>query len=266
MKTQLKKITDLTVNELLNNEVIMPSIYFEKFNKNAKTLEINLDDTSFDKELNKIIVEDFETIENYMNSIMSNVGTIQKAANDTKVALKNKDIDMLSDIYKQMHTLEKEVKSLNSKLFVDELTNTHNRKWIYNKYLNKEADFKSNGIAILIDVIDYKYIEQEYGTLIANNLLIFITNFIKKNLKEEGSKYKIARFIDNQFFIFVSENNEKETKNLIFNIKQLLLNTTLKSNSGLVIKGNFDFYVKSFMENQSSKEVFENLYYQINDE
>ena len=47
MKKELKKITNLTINDLLNKDVIMPSIYFEKFNKNARTLEINLSDSSF---------------------------------------------------------------------------------------------------------------------------------------------------------------------------------------------------------------------------
>ena len=64
MKKQLKKITDITINELLNKDVIMPSIYFEKFNKNARTVNINLEDTSFVKELNNILIEDFNSIKN----------------------------------------------------------------------------------------------------------------------------------------------------------------------------------------------------------
>ena len=70
MKNELKKITDITINELLNKDVIMPSIYFEKFNKNARTLEINLSDSSFNKELNQIIIEDFNSIEDYMGNII----------------------------------------------------------------------------------------------------------------------------------------------------------------------------------------------------
>jgi len=64
VKKQLKKITDITINELLNKDVIMPSIYFEKFNKNARTVNINLEDTSFVKELNNILIEDFNSIKN----------------------------------------------------------------------------------------------------------------------------------------------------------------------------------------------------------
>jgi hypothetical protein len=56
LKQELKKITNLTINELLNNEIILPSTYFNKFNYHAKELEINLDDEDFKKELNSVIL------------------------------------------------------------------------------------------------------------------------------------------------------------------------------------------------------------------
>ena len=61
MKKQLKKITDLTINELLNNEIILPSTYLDKFNYHAKELEVDLDDENFNKELNNLILKDFHT-------------------------------------------------------------------------------------------------------------------------------------------------------------------------------------------------------------
>jgi len=266
MKKELKKITNLTINEVLNNDVIMPSIYFEKFNKNARTLEINLEDKDFNKELNKLIVDDFNSIEGYMDTIITNASDIEKAAKDTQTALINKDIDTLSSIYNQMKSLEKEIKNLNKKLFIDPLTNVHNRKWIYNKFLSEDAAFKDNGVAILIDINDYDYIEKEYGTLLADNLLIFITNFLKKNLQEDGCEFKITRFFDNQFIIFISEKHEKDCKHLINNIKQLLSNTTLKSNSGLLIKANYDYYLATFGKEQDSKDLFESLFNQAKKE
>ena len=62
------------------------------------------------KELNQIIVEDFNSIEDYMGNIISSTESIGKAAKDTKTALLNKDIDTLSAIYNQMQNLEKRAK------------------------------------------------------------------------------------------------------------------------------------------------------------
>ena len=261
MKQQLKKITNLTINDLLNNDVILPSSYFDKFNYHAKALEIDLDDENFKQELNDLITEDFHVIENYMNLIMSSAVTLSENSEKSLNAILNKDIDSLNDIYKKMLNLEKEVKNLNDKLFVDDITNTFNKKWIYKKFLNENALFQQNGICVLVDVIDYNYIQKEYGELLANNLLIFATKFIKQKLKDEDFKYEMVRYNDNKFLIFIQNTSEqkKDVVNFILNLEQLLSSTTLKSNSGLFIKAKYEFRVCTFKVNQESKEIFERL-------
>lgn len=266
MKKQLKKITNITINDLLNKDIIMPSIYFEKFNKNARTFDIKLEDSSFEKELNKILIEDFNSIERYMYTIEKNASIIKNAVEDTQKALLNKDINTLTDIYSQMGKLEKEVIDLNKKLFVDDLTSSNNRKWIYNKFLNDEGKFRKSGICILIDISDFEYINKEYGELLANNLIIFINNFIKENLEEEKIDFKISRFFDSQFLIFIEEKKEKEIFSLIFNIKQLLKNTTLKSKTGLVIRADYSYIISKYKEDQESKEIFEALFHELKEE
>ncbi len=261
MKQQLKKITNLTINDLLNNEIILPSNYFDKFNQHAKTLEINLDDENFKNELNNIIIEDFQIIENYMNLIMSSTISLKDNTQNAKNAIINKDIDLLEDVYKRIVLLENEIKSLNDKLFLDDITNTFNKKWVYHKFLDKNALFQEDGIAVLVDVIDYSYIQDEYGELLANNLLIFASKFIIQKLEAEELNFKIVRFIENKFLIFIldSEKQKKEILNNIINLEQTLLNTTLKSNSGLFIKAKYNFKISGFKKNQESKEIFEIL-------
>lgn len=261
MKQQLKKITDLTINELLNNDIILPSTYFDKFNYHAKELEVNLDDENFNKEIKNIILKDFNTIENYMNLIISSAINLQENTKNASNAILNKDSDSLGDIYKKMLDLENEIRNLNGKLFLDDITNTYNKKWLYNKFLDSNASFQQNGICVLVDVIDYIYIQKEYGELLSNNLLIFATKFIKQKLKDEDFDFEIVRYNENKFLIFMK--SDKENKNdiisSILNLEQLLSNTTLKSNSGLFIKAKYKFKINLFKINQDSKEVFEKL-------
>lgn len=261
MKQELKKITDLTINELLNNEIILPSTYLDKFNYHAKELEVNLDDENFNKELNSLILEDFHTIENYMNLIISSAINLQENTKNATNAIINKDADSLGDIYKKMLDLESEIKNLNGKLFLDDITNTYNKKWLYNKFLDSNASFQQNGICVLVDVIDYVYIQKEYGELLSNNLLIFATKFIKQRLKDENFDFEIVRYNENKFLIFMKSDkeNKKNIISSILNLEQLLSNTTLKSNSGLFIKAKYKFKVNLFKINQDSKEVFEKL-------
>ena len=73
----------------------------------------------------------------------------------------------------------------------------------YKIFLNDNALFQQNGICILVDVIDYNYIQNEYGDLLANNLLIFATKFIKQKLEDEDFDYQMVRYNENKFFIFI---------------------------------------------------------------
>ena len=259
MKKQLRKITNLTLNELLNNEIIMPSVYFEKFNKNAKTLEVDFTDDKFNKEINELIIEEFNTIENYIDITAKNANELKKVAKDTKQAIKDKDDDALSQIYKHMDNLEKEIEDLNKKIFLDDLTSSYNRKLLYNQILDENALFKDNGIISMIDLVDYDYVLNEYGDVISNNLLIFICNFLKKHLDDDKCDFEIIRFLNNKFIVIFKDKSEKDAKSLINNIKRLLANSTLKSKSGIVLKANFNYKISPFEKGLDSKELFEAL-------
>jgi GGDEF domain-containing protein len=268
LKQQLKKITNLTINDLLNNDVILPSSYFDKFNYHAKALEIDLDDENFKQELNDLITEDFHVIENYMNLIMSSAVTLSENSEKSLNAILNKDVNALTDVYKKMLLLEKEIKNLNNKLFLDDITNSFNKKWIYNKFLDANSLFQQDGMCLLIDVIDYRYIQDEYGELLANNLLIFASKFINQKLETEKLDFNMVRYNENKFLIFLTdiEKHKKEVLNTILNLEQLLSNTTLKSNSGLFIKAKYVFKLSPFKKAQESKEVFEKLLTQEKEE
>ncbi|GGD40180.1 hypothetical protein GCM10012288_12770 [Malaciobacter pacificus] len=263
MKKELKKITDLTINELLNQEVILPSIYFEKFNENASKIEINIEDESFQNEINKIIIDEYNTIEEYINNIASNVTLIKDSAKEAKTALLEKNVDELSNIYKKMSNLEKEILTLNNKLFLDETTNINNRKWLYNQFLNEKGFLKEKGTSILVGIDDLEYIKKQYGELIANNLLLFTVKFIKKNLNDEKIIYNIARFFENKIIIFCKEENFDDINSIVLNLKQTLANATLKNNSGLMIKTSYSFAIEPYFENQDSKELFERLFLKL---
>lgn len=259
MNHKLEQITNLTINNLLNNKIILPSSYFEKFNYYAKEIEINLDDINFTKEINSLILQDFNKIEEYMKVIISSTIKLQDSAKDASQAILDKDSESLDNVYDKMISLEEEIKNLTNQLFIDDITGTYNRKWIYSKLLDENANFKEDGFCLLFDVIDYDYIKKEYGELLANNLLSFAANFINEKLKDEKYNFQIAKFVENKFFIFIFNETRQEILSQIKNLEQVLLKTTLKSNSGLLIKAKYDFKLNLFKKNQNSKDVFELL-------
>jgi GGDEF domain-containing protein len=259
MNQKLEQITNLTINNLLNNKIILPSSYFEKFNYYAKEIEINLDDIDFTKEINSLILQDFNKIEEYMKIIISSTIKLQDNVKDANKAILEKDSKSLDNVSEKMINLEEEIRNLTNQLFIDDITGIYNRKWIYSKLLDENANFKEDGTCILLDVIDYDYIKKEYGELLANNLLAFAVNFINEKLNDEKYNFQIAKYIENKFFIFIFDETRQEILNRIKNLEQILLKTTLKSNSGLLIKAKYSFKLSLFKKDQNSKDIFEVL-------
>jgi GGDEF domain-containing protein len=259
MKNKLERITNLTINDLLNNKIILPSSYFEKFTYHAKEIEINIEDENFSKEMKEFLINDFNTIEEYMKIIISSAISLQENTMNAQDAILNKDNESLNNIHTKMINLENEIKSLTNQLFIDDESKTYNRKWIYNKFLNKDGNFKENGVCVLLDIVDFDYIQKEYGDLLAKNLLVFLTNFISSKLKDETYEFQIARYLENKFFIFIFNENKKEILNKILNLEQLLSNTTLKSNAGVIIKTKYTFKTTPYKKDEESKTIFEFL-------
>lgn len=185
MKEILKKITDDTINELLLNDIILPSSYFQCFDKHAKTLDINLEDKEFDNKLNNLIAQEFKDINEYASKALKSLEQVTNATKDAKEAIKNKDESSLKRIYQEMEDLKKELNSVSNKVLKDTVTKTFNKKWIYNIFLKNNEEFKNNGVLVLIEIDNCDYILENYGQLIYDNLQIFITKFVSKKIKEE---------------------------------------------------------------------------------
>jgi GGDEF domain-containing protein len=267
MKNQLKAITNKTITEVLSDEIILPSTYFEKFNKNARILKVDLEDENFENKISDLIVQEFNTIEDYMKLIEKNTSSLKELTNESKKAIKNKDLISLNESYIKIENLENEIKELTLRIYKDNLTNTYNKKWFYNQYLNGDSCFKNDAEAVLVSIKDFEYIKNEYGKLIVDNLLMFVIKFLnehfidsKEHLGEPFDKYNILRYYDDKFIVFVEEKEHNKINNLFFNIRELLSSTTLKSSSGLLIKANFDYSICPVKKGQNSKTLIENLF------
>lgn len=266
MKNKLIKITDETVNSLLKNDIILPSTYFKEFDKNAKILNIDFEDDCFENEVNDVIVEEFKTINSYMTSTISNIQKISDATVNATTAIKNRDENELTKIYNQMEELKHEIDDLQNELYVDSLTRTRNKKWIYAEFVDKDGNTKQKGIMSLIFVNDYNYIKEEHGSLIADNLIRFISNFINRHFKEEGINFEIARYTKDRFIIIFYENTLKEVTTLLNNIQKSLFNSTLKSKSGILIKSSYKFNLMKYNQENNFQNMLELLLTDMNNQ
>lgn len=259
MKNKLKKITDNTVNDLLQKDIILPSQYFQTFDKHAKLLDTDIKDENFEKEVNQVIVKEFETINGYMTQTEQNIEKLSHVTKDAKTAIKNRDEAELTKIYKEIQSLQNEIASLQTEMYVDSLTKTYNKKWIYSQFVDIDGNIQSNGIMALINVSDYNYIQETHGNLIGDNLIKFLADYINRHIKNEGTQFKIARYSTNMFLLFFNESSINEVRTLINNIQKGLLNTTLKSKSGIMIQTSFYYTLNQYKKEDSFHSILESL-------
>ena len=259
MRDKLIKITDETINSLLKSDIILPSTYFKEFDKNAKILEIKVDDESFENEVNEVITQEFKTIDSYMHSTIHNIQKISQATEDASNAIKNRDENELAKIYHQMEELKHEIHELQHEMYIDSVTKTYNKKWIYSEFLDRDGNTKQKGIMALIYVHDYDYIRKEHGHLIADNLLIFIANFINKQLKNENIDFQIAHYTKDKFIVFFNQANISEGTQMLNDMQKNLYNSTLKSKSGILIKSSYKFNLMKYNQENHFQNMLEML-------
>lgn len=259
MKKKLKEITDSTVNELLGNDIIMPSNYFQCFDKHAKSAEVNLDSDTFEKELSDLIIDEFNVINNYVNDAVKTIDIATGLTIDAQKAIKENNTLLLKNLYNQIGELRGELETITNNIYKDYLTKVNNKKWLYHKYLTKDAKFKDSAILVFVNIADYEYISNTYNKLISNNLLIFISKYLDEKLKEEGLDFEITRYLSNKFILTFNEYEINAVASILNTISSVLFEKTLKSNSGIIIKPTFDYSIAKVKKDENFHEVLSTL-------
>jgi GGDEF domain-containing protein len=259
MKNKLKTITDNTINDLLQNDIILPSTYFQTFDRHAKTLKTNMEDESFIQEVNEMITQEFSHINSYMTQTINNIQKLSSATQTAQTAIANRDENELTKVYQEIQELQNEVCSLQNEMYRDSLTHTKNKKWIYAEFITEEGLTKKEGLIALLEIKDFEHIETEHGNLIADNLLKFFSDFVNDKIADEGVEFDLTRYVKDKFLLFIYNESMKETFTLLKNIQKSLLNTTLKSKSGILIQTTYEYQLASFLKEENFQNLLEKL-------
>ncbi|MFZ2890833.1 GGDEF domain-containing protein [Sulfuricurvum sp.] len=166
----------------------------------------------------KILAE--KSIESYSES-NAKIGEISKKqaeligiADDTtlidfgKITKKFSEIqshlsDEVSRANDMIYVLMKQIKSLEMKTSLDPLTNVYNRyalqEHLKKLLINKIVAF--NVFALMIDIDDFKVINDTFGHIAGDKVLIFVAKLLKKTLREGD---KVYRFGGEEFIILLN--------------------------------------------------------------
>jgi len=250
-KDGLKSIASHIYDELLNK------INSEEILSKDQTLDYLTDlinTISNDTKLSKSKIET-KPKDNYANiadkSISSYEHTNQKFEHLTKLhdeillSCKEKDInipsivDKLNNIQNQMMNeikeanniifqLSKQVNVLKKESNLDALTKVLNRRALSTNLENicsNKKSFKSNRThLVILDIDDFKMVNDTYGHVTGDKILIFISNIIKKTLKNHS---KVFRFGGEEFVILFNDISYDETKAIAIKLLGLIRESKL---------------------------------------
>ncbi len=111
--------------------------------------------------------------------------------------------DEVSRANEVIHTLMKQVKSLEMKTTLDPLTKVYNR-YALQEHLHailSKSQFNFDVFVLMIDIDDFKKINDRFGHIAGDKVLIFIAKLLKKALRDGDRVY---RFGGEEFIILLN--------------------------------------------------------------
>jgi len=154
-----------------------------------------------------------------LDAITSKFNEIQSHMND-EVIRANRIITQLTQ---QVKTLEETSK-------LDSLTKVFNRRAL-SEYLNtvcKKEKLRYELHVLMLDIDNFKMINDKYGHIAGDKILIFLANILKKTLRDGD---KVFRYGGEEFVVILNRLDEKKCKQIA---SRLL---TLVSDNQLIYKG-----------------------------
>jgi diguanylate cyclase (GGDEF)-like protein len=177
--------------------------------------------------------QNFEQLTKKHNDILQNclkgdinVPVVNEKLNDIQTQMVNevkKANDIIANLTIQIEKLEKTSK-------IDPLTKVFNKKAL-NENLKKicmQKNLKHELHLLILDIDDFKIINDTYGHLAGDKILIFITNILRKTLRESD---KIFRFGGEEFVIILNRISTEDCKSISNRMLSLI------SNNRLIYKG-----------------------------
>ncbi|AHJ13205.1 GGDEF domain-containing protein [Sulfurospirillum multivorans] len=246
MNKQLQELTDLTIKEIRNLEIVLPEIYRDIFYSKAKDLGIKLSD--IDKEAAMFYA--LRKIQLIQNETERSASALKENVMNAKIAITNKDNMALQFIEDNMVELETRIASLLEELYIDDLTRLYNRRWLFEKFL-KDDHFKSSGHLAFVDLNHFKEVNDQFGHIIGDKVLHVIGKVLMKVPNTTA-----IRFAGDEFIILSEQHDEDEIHKILHTVNQNLLKTPFKHNTELFYI-DFSFGVASFKAKDSFKKVLE---------
>lgn len=200
----LEVISNETKKSISGINIVTPTVYMDLFSKFASSH--NADIKEEDKITDYLLSKKISLFTNLQDAASKNAKQLSENTDKALLAIKDKNEDILKEVLKETQSLQLEIERLKKSVYKDELTNIYNRKWLNDNFLEDESQsFKDSGTLAIIDLNYFKIINDTYGHIIGDKVLIYIANQIKK------ASNSVVRYGGDEFIIIFSASTTKES-------------------------------------------------------
>lgn len=245
----LKIISNETINSLSSTDIITPTIYKSFFAKHAGLHHIEIMDE--EKITNNLLDAKILMCENFQDKNSKNAIELSDHTTKAISAIESKDEQKLNEVLRETKLLKQEIEKLKEAVYRDELTHAYNRKWLHDTFLeNGDSDkFKENGTLAILDLNYFKEVNDTYGHIVGDKVLIFIANKLRK------TNENIIRYGGDEFIIIFPAKTSKEVALIKLNrIRDEIISKKLKANESS-FRVSFSFGAYQFKQGEELSDV-----------
>jgi diguanylate cyclase len=203
-------ISEIVKKKIQPLKVVFPSYYGKLYAEEAHLLNLDLKP---DELLDAGILDE---------KVVHHVLRLSICAEQAIEAIESEDKKKLTAVLAETKALRDEIQVLQQIIYEDALTKSYNRKWFEDHYLNSDKQtMGEEGVMVMIDLNKFKEINDTYGHIVGDKILIHMAH----KLKENGGD--VIRFGGDEFLVMFSAG---ETVAMIRkNIDDMLLNCAKKT-------------------------------------
>jgi len=248
----LKKISRTVIQKVFHMDICLPSDFLSIFNQELKnsSLKKHEMEESFSKE----IISDIEKSRGLLSSTENIILSTEVLLNKTVDSINKKED--LSDHIVQINKLKESLDNLKESLYLDELTGLYNRKYLNDTFYKDKAN-PYEGAVVFIDLNKLKYINDNYGHNMGDQLLKFFSDFLLNSLRDHNKRFDLIRFAGDEFIVFI-EDSRKNIIELINKLQRKLSIKKLKTNKTAIdYRISFSYGVEEIHTDSSISEAVE---------
>ena len=195
----LKKISDRTLQRLRRVDLITPPLFEKTYLEVATELGFSPAELSSIQLSRDLVDRSLSELERVQLGTQQGLDELQVSTAKASTAIASRNAEALKDSEREIEGLRSRLKELETTLFEDSLTHIHNRHWLAERILDN-GNFSCIGQLAFIDLNKFKSINDTYGHLTGDKVLILVASLMKL-FHRSGEVLHLVRYGGDEFLV-----------------------------------------------------------------